>query len=219
MKLAFTNPVVILMNVLLVASASGQTSALRTLAEQPKAQRNAVIRILELGGDWELPSKTVLIGFIGEKFTNETFSLLEPLTDLKHLAFFSIPADDAAFAHCKKLTNVEWLQIADCKFDGTGLRHLSGCKKLRIVYIEETPITDEALEAIAKHPSIETLNIEHCEIPSKITRTGVLKLATLKNAKQIYIDMAEDPAGLEAEMKALLPNCELSFTHSPANRE
>jgi len=219
MKLAFTISFVVHMTVLLSTLASGQPPADQRLAERSEAQRNAVKRILPLGGDWEFPSKTILIGFVGDKFSNETFSLLEPLTDLKHLLFSSIPADDTAFAHCKKLTNVEWLQINGCKFDGTGLRHLSGCRKLRVVYIDETPITDAALKTLANHPSIETLCIEHFDIPSRITRTGVLELAALKNARQIYIDMAEDPADLEAEMKALLPNCEFSFTHRLTNHE
>lgn len=214
MKLSFATITFVLLSVLPLADVCCQT-----FADQPESQRKAVKKILDLGGDWELPSKTVLVGFIGDKFTNETFSLLEPLTDLKHLSFFDIPADDSAFEHCKELVNIEWLQISKCNFTGAGLRHLSKCSKLRNVWIEETSMTDNALETLASYSSIELITVENIDVPSKITRAGILKLAKLKNAKQIYIDMAEHPADLEAEMKALLPNCEFCFTHSPANRE
>ena len=219
MKIAFTLGLLVLLNALLLANASGQPPVVRTLADQPDKQRNAVKRILELGGDWESPRKTVLIGFIGDKFTNETFSLLEPLADVKHLAFFNVPADDSAFKHYENLENVEWLDITTCKFNGTGLRHFSKCEKLRNIYIAETSFTDEALEILAKFPSIETLTIENVYVPSRITSEGVRKLSALKNVRQLDIDMAENPADLEAEMKAVLPNCEFSLTQSPAIRK
>ncbi len=50
---------------LLTALISGSVSV-QTLADQPKEQREAVRKILDLGGDWELGAKTVLIGFIAE---------------------------------------------------------------------------------------------------------------------------------------------------------
>ncbi len=66
----------------------------RTILDQPVEQQRAVEKIIKLGGDWEAPSKTVLIGFQGDKFTNETFALLSPLSDMRILYLNDIPADD-----------------------------------------------------------------------------------------------------------------------------
>ncbi len=189
-------------------------SRAQSFADQPKEQRDAVRKILDLGGDWELSSKTVLIGFIGDKFTNDKFSLLAPLVDLKTLAFFEVPADDRALIYCRNLEELEWLQMDNCKFSGIGLINLAQCKKLKNVCIEETPITDEGLAALAKFDALETLYISHCETLSKITAAGVRKLKLLKKLKHLSIDMTDLPDGLEQVMASALPNCRLWLTGS-----
>ena len=151
----------------------------KTIIDQPLNQQVSVKKIIALGGDWEAPSKTVLIGFIGDKITNETFELLKPLAEMRILYLSAIPADDRAFVHCKDLQALEEIQIRDCKFEGTGLKHLSKCKRLKRVIISETPISDECLEIISQFESVETLSIENFGIASKITKVGVRRLSSL----------------------------------------
>lgn len=186
-------------------------AAAQSLADQPQAQRDAVRQILDLGGDWESGRQTVLIGFIGTKFTNDTFPLLTPLVDLKRLALFEIPADDRAFVHCAKLEKIESLQMDACKFSGVGLKHLVNCKQLKNVDIEETPITDEGLAVLAKFTSIESLQISHSTTHSRITSAGVRTLKTLTKLKHLSLDLSDLPEGLEQEMTMALPNCEVSL--------
>ncbi len=183
----------------------------KTLSDQPKEQQSTVRKIVELGGDFEGSSKTVLVGFYGQKFTNETFKYLTPLVDVEHLLFMSIPADDDAFVHCKNLKAVGWLQISSCKFNGTGLKHLSKCKKLSTIYIDDTPVTDECLEILATFESLEVLDISPGRIPSKLTSKGVGKLTALKKLQYLHLDMAEFSPDFENTMKAQLPNCKISL--------
>ena len=162
----------------------------RTILDQPIEQQRAVEKIIKLEGDWEAPSKTVLIGFHGDKFTNDTFALLSPLSDLRILFLDEIPADDKAFEHCKDIESIEEVSITNCRFNGTGLKHLSKCKRLKTIRFKDTPITDEALEIISKVESLERLLIENFEVASKATHLGVRKLSSSKKAKQISIEWA-----------------------------
>ena len=188
----------------------------KTILDQPLDQQASVKKIIELGGDWEAPSKTVLIGFIGAKFTNETFELLKPLSEMRILYLSDIPADDKAFVHCKDLQALEEIQIRECKLDGTGLKHLAKCKRLNRVVISDTPINDDCLEILSHCESLEVLTIENYTIASKITQAGVRKLSLLKNAKQIYVDLTQESSELELEFKKLLPKCDVCITtHVP----
>ena len=190
----------------------------QTLADQPQDQREAVRKILGLGGDWELGAKTVLIGFIGDKFTNDKYVLLAPLVDLKHLAVIDSPSEDRAFVHCEKLENIESLYFNNCKFTGVGLRHLSRCKKLKTVNIEGAPISDEGLAALTQFEAVEILWVSHEKSPSKVTAVGVRKLKSLKKLKQLSLEVADLPDRLQDEMKTALPGCEISLSKSHADR-
>ena len=206
----------LLVTVMQCCGATAIAQSTKTILDQPLDQQASVKKILSLGGDWEAPSKTVLIGFIGAKFTNETFELLKPLSEMRILYLSDIPADDKAFEHCKGLEALEEIQIRDCKFDGSGLKHLAKCKRLKRVIIADTPVNDECLEIISHCESLEYLSIENFDIASEVTQAGVRKLTSLKNAKQIYVDLTQQSSELELELKKLLPKCDVSITtHIP----
>lgn len=147
-------PLMLLVTVMQCCGATAIAQSTKTILDQPLDQQASVKKILSLGGDWEAPSKTVLIGFIGAKFTNETFELLKPLVEMRILYLSDIPANDKAFEHCKDLEALEEIQIRDCKFDGTGLKHLAKCKRLKRVIIAANfsgifyPITLAAITVI-----------------------------------------------------------------------
>jgi len=209
-------PLLLLMAVLTCCGVTALAQSNKTILDQPLDQQASVKKIIELGGDWEAPSKTVLIGFIGAKFTNETFELLKPLKEMRILYLSEIPADDNAFEHCKDLQALEEIQIRDCKFDGTGLKHFAKCRRLKRIILAETPISDECLEIISRCESLEVLTIENFDIASTISQAGVRKLSSLKNAKQIYVNLTQPSTELELELKKLLPKCDVSITtHVP----
>lgn len=190
---------------------SAQERHARSLADQPADQQAAVREILKLGGDWEAPSKTVLIGLIGDKFTKETFRLLTPLVDLRMLLISEVPVDDSALEPCSKLENVRQLGIQRCRFTGVGLKNFAECKHLERLIIEETPVTDEGLGEIARLKNLRTIDILNNDVPSKITEVGVRKLTSLKQLKYLWITMADVPDHLEAEIEKLLPECHVSL--------
>jgi hypothetical protein len=209
-------PFVLLVALMQCFGTSAFAQSSKTILDQPLDQQTSVAKIIALGGDWEAPSKTVLIGLVGEKFTNETFELLKPLKEMRILYLSEIPADDNAFEHCKDLHAIEEIQIRNCKLTGTGLKHLAKCKRLQRVIISETPISDECLEIISHFESVETLSIENFDTASKITEAGIRRLSTLKKAKQIDIDITQPSSELEAELRRLLPKCKVHIaTHIP----
>ena len=203
-----------------VLSHNAYSQSTRTILDQPIEQQRAVEKIIKLGGDWEAPSKTVLIGFDGDKFTNDAFALLAPLSDLRILFLDEIPADDKAFEHCKNLEAIEEISMTNCRFNGTGLKYLSKCKELKTIRFTDTPITDESLEIISKFESLETLFIENFNVASKVTHVGVRKLSSLKKAKQISIDLTEMPSDLQTDMRTLLPKCDVHIgVHIPEKKK
>jgi hypothetical protein len=160
----------------LAADARSEDTTKATLTQQPLNQQNVIREILALGGDWEAPSKTLLVGFIGKKFTEEQFSLLAPLVDLRILYFQDVRITEAALRNCVQLTQLAQLQVVGCDFNGSGLKHFSKCTKLKRVFIEETPLNDSGLEQLATLPNMETLEISICERTSLVTAEGIRHL-------------------------------------------
>jgi len=191
------------------STCTAQEPHVGTLADQPAAQQTAVREILKSGCDWEAGSKTVLIGFIGDKFTKEKFKLLTPLVDVRILYFQDLPVDDSALVHCDKLKRIEYLQIETCKFTGVGLKHFSESKSLKRLFIEDTPITNDGLAEIANLKNLESISIGNYDVPSKLTEGGLRKLTSLKRLKQLDITMVEVPEGFEEEVQKLMPDCEV----------
>ena len=186
----------------------------QTLTDQPDAQRQSVRQILAMGGDWEAPTKTLLIGFIGDKFTDEKFALLAPLVDVKILYFQDVPAKDDALIHCTKLRNVWQLQVESCLFSGVGFRHFAGAKKLERLFIEDTPITDDGLASIAKLSNLKLLDISCFKTPTQITVDGLRELRRLTKLEELYITMPEATREMEDEIRRLLPHCKRVYLES-----
>jgi len=179
----------------------------QTLANQPEAQQQSVRQILALGGDWEAPSKTLLIGFIGEKFTEEKFALLAPLVDVKILYFQDVAAKDDALFHCREMRDVWQLQIQSCAFSGVGFKHFAKAKNLKRLFIEDAPITDDGLASIAMLTNLELLYISCVETPTKITMDGLRRLRSLAKLKEMCITMPIASQETENELRQMLPNC------------
>ena len=179
----------------------------QTLAGQPEDQRRSVRQILAMGGDWEAPSKTLLIGFIGDKFTDETFALLAPLVDVRILYFQDVPAKDDALIHCLNLRNVTQLQVDSCSFSGVGFKNFAEAKGLKRLFVEDTPITDAGLASIAKLSHLELLEISGFETPTQITINGLRELKRLENLKEVFITMPHATRDMEDEIRRLLPHC------------
>jgi hypothetical protein len=210
------NPFLLPLALMQCVALNAVAQSTKTILDQPQDQQVSVRKIISLGGEWEAPSKTVLIGYIGDEFTNETFELLKPLKEMRILFLSAIPADDKAFESCKDLEALEEIQIRNCKFDGTGLKHLAKCKRLKHVIISETPINDKCLEIISNFKSVETVSIENFDIANKITHAGIRSLSSLKNAKQITVDTSQQSSELERELKEQLPKCDVRIaTHIP----
>lgn len=205
----------LIFSAILSANSYCQESRPRTLSDQPIEQQSAVREILRLGGDWEAGPKTVLIGFFGEKFTEEKFQLLTPLVDLRILYLSELPVDDSALEHCTTLKQIEQLQIEYCKFTGVGLKHFKQSKNLKRIHFQDTPITDEGLTELAKFASLELLEINHTELSPKITAKGIRQLKSLKKLKHLWLDMNTVPEGLKEELQKSLPKCDISLSEVP----
>lgn len=186
----------------------------QTLANQREAQQQSVRQILAMGGDWESPSKTLLIGFIGEKFTDDKFALLAPLVDVRILYFDNVPASDDALTHCKELRDVWQLQLKSCAFSGVGLKHFANAKNLKRLFVEDTPITDDGLASIAELANLELIDISCYETPTKITMAGLRKLQGLTKLKEIFITMPNASQEMEDELHRLIPHCKRIYLES-----
>ncbi|NNE00017.1 MAG: hypothetical protein HKN47_22080 [Pirellulaceae bacterium] len=177
------------------------------ITKQTDAQERSVRQILALGGDWEAPSKTLLIGFIGQNFTDDTFALLTPLVDVQILYFSDLPAKDVALIHCRGLRDVRQVQVKSCAFTGVGFKHFAKAKKLKRLFIEDAPITDDGLASIAMLTNLQILDITCSESPTEITIAGLRKLRSLTKLRDLFVTMSDPSPEMEAELRRLLPQC------------
>jgi len=164
-----------------------------------------------------------------------TNSGMKAIGDLKQLTSLNIAfnsqVDDTGLGHIEGLTKLEELYAHIVpKITDEGLKHLQGMKQLETLTLSSTGITNAGLEQLAKHESLNTLDVTNC----KITDSGLEHLKDLKNLRNLRLDLTPisdtglqqlhglkkletldlqktkvTPQGI-ADLQKVLPNCKIS---------
>ncbi len=183
-----------------------------------------------LGDLKDLPSlKTIDVN--GAAITN---SGMQAIGDLKQLTSLNIAfnsqIDDTGLEYIEGLTELkELFAHLVSKITDEGLKHLQGMKQLETLTLASTGITNTGLEQLAKHESLNKLDLTNC----KITDSGLTHLKNLKNLRDLRLDLTPiSDAGLQhlyalkkleylnlrntkvtaqgiAELQKALPNCKI----------
>lgn len=117
----------------------------------------------------------------------EHYPLLSKFKQVKTVSFYSTDGTGASDEKLEALAKNENQHLKDITLlncplvtDG-GIRHISTITALRMLQLEGTSITDEALEIISSKMRLTGLNISNCP---KVTMKGLLKLATSETLKE-----------------------------------
>jgi Leucine-rich repeat (LRR) protein len=98
-----------------------------------------------------------------------------------------------------------WLKLEGWNISDVGIRELSACKNLKVLWLGRTAVTDAALDTIAGLATLEELGLEN----TLITDGGLERLAGL-NLKELRIPQhAKTDVGLKHYLAAMAPpiNC------------
>ncbi len=141
------------------------------------------------------------------------------LTGLKQLVLKNSDASDDILLPLNMLRELRWLDVSLTDVDGRFLSKLNNLKKLEVLILNETSFKQENLKYLSNFPLLRRLDAGNCFISdsgltlliaacpqlfslelngnSKITDTGVAKIAALKGLKQLSL------AGTPVSIKGL----------------
>lgn len=165
--------------------------------------------ILRLDGDWE----PRLIGFIGPKFTQRHYEMLEHMDGVENLALMNLTVPKGAFDSIAKLRTLRWIEITDCKFPCEEIAALRRIPKLSKITIEgfdaDVKLTKDGIESLSEIENLSTLELNGVEIPPNSVETlAKLKhLETLSVSAESHIDDAEI-----ARVRKALPHCDVQIS-------
>jgi len=156
----------------------------------------ALARIWQLGGDHETYSgETHLIGFYGEKFTDDEFAMLSNFSKTRMLGISNTPATDKALAPVAAMQELENLQISECEFTGDGFKYLTLLPALEQLHIDDVPIDDRAVDHLLAMRSLKTLYIG----VSRLSDKGIARLKRHSTAQEVYVEGGYDEWMAELE--------------------
>ena len=123
----------------------------------------------------------------GPQVNDETIALISKLPGVVSVALVDRTSGagitDDGMAHFAEMANLEILVLRSDRITGTGLMHLSGLRRLKILG-SSGRITDEALEQISK---LEHLELLHLSQAALITDRGLAHIAKLHNLRSLGI--------------------------------
>lgn len=98
------------------------------------------------------------------------------------------------------------LHLVESKVTGKGLAAFAGLKKLRMLVLDYSPVTDEALKEIGRL-ALSELNLKN----TAVTDEGLKHLAGHKLLKQVSLDGTRVTAAGAAGLRTALPTCLVIF--------
>ena len=128
------------------------------------------------------------------------------LSKLKELVLSHYPVSGAALMGVANLHELQTLDLGANRHVGAAVaRAISRLKKLRVLRIGRTAVTDESLEYLATLPSLTSLRLFECPL---ITGGGVLELAATKSLEHLSLKGCSRVAMSDAiRLAEQLPDC------------
>jgi Leucine-rich repeat (LRR) protein len=104
---------------------------------------------------------------------NEGLGYIQGLTNLEDLNLWQCRIDDKGLINLEGLTNLKRLNLDKCDITDEGLKHLEPLKKLEYLHIGSTQVTDAGLPHLYGLKNLKHLVVTYLE---KVTNEGIEKL-------------------------------------------
>ncbi|MEZ5948428.1 MAG: SUMF1/EgtB/PvdO family nonheme iron enzyme [Planctomycetaceae bacterium] len=136
------------------------------------------------------------LGMSETRITDKCVQALPLIRDLSQLHLGGTRISDPACATLSEMKNIEFLGLGGTRITAEGVKQISRLPALSRLEIMSNPqIDDDALKALAEHPTLRTLLVTS----TSVTDVGV---SALKNPRLEHIELANNsqitPAGLSA---------------------
>jgi len=118
--------------------------------------------------------------------------------------FGNKPIDDSLLAELDCFTDLQSLNVGDCKITGVQLKYFAGLKKMASLVLSDTAVDDRGLENLRALEAIESLNLRD----TAISDAGLDSIAALRNLKVLDLSKTEVT---DAGIKKLLPLGDLKW--------
>jgi hypothetical protein len=143
-----------------------------------------------------------------DELTNTTDGCLVHFRPLRKLQSFSatrLPWTGQGFLNLKHLP-LESVTFTGCALKDESLAHLGAISTLRVLVLENTPITDQGLVHLSRLSNLEELHLQR----TQISDAGVKHLFGLKKLRNLHIFQTNLTAAIAASLAEALPNCHIS---------
>jgi internalin A len=140
------------------------------------------------------------VEFVDTRITDKGLEALSKLKKLRQLTLaFSPRITDRGIRHLSKVANLEILVLTDIpNVTGPGLIALQSTTRLRELDLSWTPITDEGVRTLAKHPALRRLVLEDCPISDE----SLTSVSGMPRIERLMVDGTKvTKAGLDALRK------------------
>jgi Leucine-rich repeat (LRR) protein len=117
--------------------------------------------------------------------TDESVALLRHLPHVQRMNLKSSELTSNGLQHLAGLTEMIELDLSNCRgIDDAGLAHLSKCRKLQYLYLDNTRIADKGLPWIASNRQLRALDLSE----TKVTDQGIAALAGLPELESLSLN-------------------------------
>ena len=90
---------------------------------------------------------------------------------------------DAGFAHFAELTNMQILNMPNCRVTDAGMAYLKGMTKLENIILSATNVSDAGITYLKDKPALKLINLTR----TKITDAGLMELKDLTALQKLFI--------------------------------
>lgn len=164
--------------------------------------------VMESGGQWEGSDRVPLLGFIGERFTDEHFEMLSHIRAIEwfHASELKVESESLRWLYGQPmLTKLDLIDTGNL-IDGLHLLGASVLGRLEIVRIAETKLSRKNLSCISSMRRLKELEALDVEVEVEALRM----LTSCKRLKRLEISPTNTiPIPVIEELRKALPECEI----------
>ena len=163
----------------------GTTADDRGVVANRKAEQLAAIAAInEMGGrmrfDTDDPA-LVTVTLNGERFNDSHLVHVGKLENIKSLYLPNTSVTDAGLEqHVRPMATLVNLYLTGSQVTDAGLQHLVGLDKLRVLYVNDLPITDDGLADVAKITGLAGLSLDYTQVTDAGLQDHISKMPNVK---------------------------------------
>lgn len=195
-------PLVLILVVYLYSSAAAQLTLTERLIRE---------EVMEADGQWEGSDRVPLLGFIGEKFTDEHFELVAHIRAIEWFHVSEVNVEPESLRWLSRQPLLTKLDLIDSGnlIDGLHLLGDSVLGRLESVRISGTTLSRKNLFSISKMRRLTALEALDVEVNAE----SLVLIAKCKSLAKLEIRATNDiPISVVSDLEEKLPDCEVTIS-------